>query len=415
MCYFTRRGRGASEKTGAVAGSPSGPRLRGYERNRSKLFTDNRIKVLRTRPTALRLPALASQCSAQELVRVLNDLFARFDRLASREGTKLAKYANLHGEAVLPAIRLECGLEASTIRSPGSWAIHLSQRWIVRICLLCGCPNAPWQRDVQSPERELILRTSDTTSWKLDCPGVVQGIWAFKSDFAGGSLQRISLDWVYNALRCFARRPSAVSPSPAPRRVSGRRFRPRFVLLEAERAGHRLERDGEGLTQRRLGEGLGYWKDVNFGSDPGGRPCRVYSKRLNLSSPCSQTLTSEDYITFKSIDKDVVTRTSYFALNCSGIPDETVAGTPTEDSWPVSAIVGTAVLVVIVVGVVVFAVVLVVKLRKSRSSRKTAIPADDLHEPPPRCRSKGRARLLLHRLRAKRLMCLFTICSVSSV
>lgn len=34
---------------------------------------------------------------------------------------------------------------------------------------------------------------------------------------------------------------------------------------------------------------------------------------------------------------------------------------------------------------------------------------------PPRCRSKGRARLLLHRLRAKRLMCLFTICSVSSV
>lgn len=52
-----------------------------------------------------------------------------------------------------------------------------------------------------------------------------------------------------------------------------------------------------------------------------GRPCRVYSKRLNLSSPCSQTLTSEDYITFKSIDKDVVTRTSYFALNCSGIPD----------------------------------------------------------------------------------------------
>lgn len=52
-----------------------------------------------------------------------------------------------------------------------------------------------------------------------------------------------------------------------------------------------------------------------------GRPCRVYSKRLNLSSPCSQTLTREDHITFKSIDKDVVTRTSYFALNCSGIPD----------------------------------------------------------------------------------------------
>jgi hypothetical protein len=27
--------------------------------------------------------ALASQCSAQELVRVLNDLFARFDKLAA--------------------------------------------------------------------------------------------------------------------------------------------------------------------------------------------------------------------------------------------------------------------------------------------------------------------------------------------
>lgn len=27
--------------------------------------------------------ALASQCSAQELVRVLNDLFARFDKLAT--------------------------------------------------------------------------------------------------------------------------------------------------------------------------------------------------------------------------------------------------------------------------------------------------------------------------------------------
>jgi len=29
------------------------------------------------------LAALASQCSAQELVRVLNDLFARFDKLAA--------------------------------------------------------------------------------------------------------------------------------------------------------------------------------------------------------------------------------------------------------------------------------------------------------------------------------------------
>jgi hypothetical protein len=29
------------------------------------------------------LVALASQCSAQELVRVLNDLFARFDKLAA--------------------------------------------------------------------------------------------------------------------------------------------------------------------------------------------------------------------------------------------------------------------------------------------------------------------------------------------
>lgn len=29
------------------------------------------------------LAALASQCSAQELVRILNDLFARFDKLAA--------------------------------------------------------------------------------------------------------------------------------------------------------------------------------------------------------------------------------------------------------------------------------------------------------------------------------------------
>jgi len=29
------------------------------------------------------LAALASQCTAQELVRILNDLFARFDKLAA--------------------------------------------------------------------------------------------------------------------------------------------------------------------------------------------------------------------------------------------------------------------------------------------------------------------------------------------
>ncbi|XP_069973720.1 uncharacterized protein [Penaeus vannamei] len=202
-------------------------------------------------------------------------------------------------------------------------------------------------------KRELILRTSDTTSWKLDCPGVVQAPEGppqcrhhqLHAAYLGVDSVPASFYWRPNAL------------------ATG------------------LSATGKDYATQAWAKDSGTWKDVNFGSDPGGRPCRVYSKRLNLSSPCSQTLTSEDYITFKSIDKDVVTRTSYFALNCSGIPDETVAGTPTEDSWPVSAIVGTAVLVVIVVGVVVFAVVLVVKLRKSRSSRKTAIPADDLHDP----------------------------------
>ncbi|XP_069973721.1 uncharacterized protein [Penaeus vannamei] len=236
----------------------------------------------------------------------------------------------------------------------------------LRICFALGlltlsltqgsafCVDAPTllgDETCSHQKRELILRTSDTTSWKLDCPGVVQAPEGppqcrhhqLHAAYLGVDSVPASFYWRPNAL------------------ATG------------------LSATGKDYATQAWAKDSGTWKDVNFGSDPGGRPCRVYSKRLNLSSPCSQTLTSEDYITFKSIDKDVVTRTSYFALNCSGIPDETVAGTPTEDSWPVSAIVGTAVLVVIAVGVVVFAVVLVVKLRKSRSSRETAIPADDLH------------------------------------
>lgn len=51
------------------------------------------------------------------------------------------------------------------------------------------------------------------------------------------------------------------------------------------------------------------------------RPCQVCSKRLNMSFPCAQKLTSEDFITFESINEGIIKSTSSFALNCSGFPD----------------------------------------------------------------------------------------------
>ncbi|XP_069973962.1 uncharacterized protein [Penaeus vannamei] len=61
--------------------------------------------------------------------------------------------------------------------------------------------------------------------------------------------------------------------------------------------------------------------DVNLGRDPHGGPCRVYSKRLHLSYQCSETFNKSHFLPFLGIDKDHNRRPSYFAFNCSGIPE----------------------------------------------------------------------------------------------
>ncbi|XP_037804680.1 uncharacterized protein LOC119599013 [Penaeus monodon] len=206
----------------------------------------------------------------------------------------------------------------------------------------------------------IILRTSSTTSWKLDCPGVAE------APQGSPQCRRHQLHAVYLGLdsvpASFYWKPNAVATG--------------------------LAASDKDNSRQVWAKNTTTWKDVTLGRDAGGechskvRPCQVCSKRLNISFPCAQKLTSEDFITFESINEGIIKSTSSFALNCSGFPDETVAGSPSSSDvspetnpWNVLAIVGAVALVVIAVALVV------VKVRKSRSSRQAAITADYLHDP----------------------------------
>ncbi|XP_047488781.1 uncharacterized protein LOC125039093 isoform X1 [Penaeus chinensis] len=200
----------------------------------------------------------------------------------------------------------------------------------------------------------ISFRTSSTTSWKLDCPGVAEAPQGTRQ------CRRHQLYAVYLGLdsipASFYWEPTAVATG-----------------LAASDKNH---------SQQIWAMDTTVLKDVTLGRDSGGRPCRICSKLLNRSSPCAQKLRSEDYITFESIDKDNIPTISYFALECRGIPDENVTESrspsvvPPSPPWRALATVG-AVLVLVVIAVVL----VVVRVRKSRSSRQAAIPADDLHDP----------------------------------
>ncbi|XP_063602797.1 uncharacterized protein LOC134778807 isoform X2 [Penaeus indicus] len=203
----------------------------------------------------------------------------------------------------------------------------------------------------------ISLRTSSTTSWKLDCPGVAEA--------PQGSRQcrRHQLYAVHLGLdsipASFYWKPKAMATG--------------LAVSDKDRSRQIWAMDTT------------IWKDVTLGRDSG-RPCRVCSERLNASFSCAQKLTSEEYITFESINENINKSISYFAFECSGIPDENVTESPSPSDvppmppqtvplWNVLAIVGAVDLVAIAV------VLVVVKVRKSRSSREAAIPADDLHDP----------------------------------
>ncbi|XP_063602804.1 uncharacterized protein LOC134778811 isoform X2 [Penaeus indicus] len=213
-------------------------------------------------------------------------------------------------------------------------------------------------REICSGSHDVLsLRTSSTTSWKLDCPGVAEA--------PQGSRQcrRHQLYAVHLGLdsipASFYWKPKAMATGLA---VSDKDCSRQIWAMDTT-----------------------IWKDVTLGRDSG-RPCRVCSERLNVSFSCAQKLTSEEYITFESINENFIKSISYFAFECSGIPDENVTESPSPSDvppmpplmvplWNVLAIVGAVALVAIAV------VLVVVKVRKSRSSREAAIPADDLHDP----------------------------------
>nr|XP_027226752.1 uncharacterized protein LOC113818764 [Penaeus vannamei] len=254
--------------------------------------------------------------------------------------------------------------------------IHVIYLYPFAVAGSAFCVDAPTLLGNETCDKKnyLILITSSTTSWKLDCPGVAQ------APEGTPQCRHYLLYVLYLGLdsgpTSFYWKPNAVAT------------RLKVINLSAEAKFHH-ETDV-------WAKDTATWMDVNLGRDPDGGPCRVYSKRLHLSYQCSETFNKSHFLPFLGIDKDHNRRPSYFAFNCSGIPEVVSEDVPhktelrspleivshkTEPWFPFAIVAAVVVVVIGVVLVVITAVWVVVKVRKSRSSSQAAIPADDLHDP----------------------------------
>ncbi|XP_042869615.1 uncharacterized protein LOC122251633 [Penaeus japonicus] len=216
----------------------------------------------------------------------------------------------------------------------------------------------------------LILRSSLTTWWKLDCR------WHSEAPEVSPHCRQHQLHAVYLGL------------DSAPVSLY---WKPTATTTY-------LSASAPSYTQRFKAEDLFSWNDIHFEADYGDRPCRIRSESLNIISPCNKKFNNSNYVTFKSINNDGSTSTSYFELDCPGIQQGHVpegdTGTPPRDvplstnekggwTWPrLWILIGSVFLVVFFLLLVVLVVLMMKRKKKPpHTARQVAIPAENL---PPR-------------------------------